>query len=480
MRLFQTAFLALAFAGGEAAAGGRTLQLSLGLAKQRFVSGEYVSLRVSLRNPGAAEVRIPTPFDNRNWQPEYVVRGPGGTHTSNPRLAALPYARPNPPRSQAVLATIAPGGALEGEIPLHRLADLQSPGEYGVSLRLRWGAVRAASPEVAFRVEAVRLRGAALIEDAQGPRILWLQAGDPGALMEEVLFPSVEARGELAIHLLRTVASAHSAATAPFGAPTRPSLSEALHFWVGFREPGALVVMQPGREALRVPVPDGALVAQDPFVTLEGDLDLAMADGRALSLVRLSVERPSARWRLELPEAAAAIAASERLDRKGGRRIAVLAVSRGGLEMSVVDAAAPKRRNPARADDAVAIAGSRIALRIDDSGASRAAVLVLRRGALALFDARFDASGDPVGPPRVADLVDLGESPVAAAATFRPSGEIAWVALLASGALVHSLARTPGPLAGVPIAPLQLYAREASLYLLVQPAVGAPRLQQLF
>jgi hypothetical protein len=480
MRLVSAAFLALAFAGGEAAAAGRTLQISLGLAKQRFVSGEYVSLRVSLRNPGAAEVRIPTPFDNRNWQPEYVVRGPGGTRTFNARTAALPSALPKPPQSQAVLATIAPGAALEGEIPLHRLADLQSPGEYRVSLRLRWGAVRAASPEVAFRVEAVRVRGATLIEDAGGARILWLQAGDPGALMEEVLFPSAEARGELAIHLLRTVAPAGPAATAPFGAPIRPSLSEALHFWVGFREPGALVVMQPGREALRAPVPDGALVAQDPFVTLEGDLDVAVADGRALSLVRLSGERPSERWRLEFPAAAFAMAASERLDRKGGRRVAVLSLSRGGLEMSVVDADAPKRRNPARTDGAVSFEGSRLALHIDDSGASRAAVLVLRRRALALLEARFDASGDSVGAPRLEDLVDVDAPPASAAAAFRPSGEIAWAALLAPGSLVHSLARKPGPIPAVPIAPLQLYARDASLHLLVQSAAGAPLLQQLF
>ena len=452
------------------------VQISAGTERDLYVSGEDIRLRISLHNAGSRAVRVPTPFDNRNWEPKYVVRGPRGTRTFSAREAALPQASGTPPRSEAVLIELAPGEKLEREVPLHRMADLRAPGKYAISLRLRWGALQAASQEVVFRVEPARIRGATLIEDPRGVRVLWLQAGQSGLLMEQLFLESVVEPTGLTTHLVRRVAAAPAAATAPFGTPFRESLAEALHYWRGFREPGALVAIGAGDARVRIPVADGALVAQNAFLAPDGAVEIAVADGRTLSLVG----SPGTSWTVELPQAASAIAAAERLDRKGGRKIAVLAAVLDDLELSLVDATARERRPMARAEGTAQLAGSRLALFVADDGSSQAATLVSRGGKAALLQARFDAGGAPIGGVKVDDVPGLDALPTAAAVAFRPSGEIAWAALLSSGAIVSSVSRKPARVSGAVLVPMQLHASERNLYLLVQPADGAPALEQLF
>jgi len=475
MRRLLGVALAMAVGGPALARGKQTLQISLGVARELSVSGEDVSLRISLSNTGVRAVRIPTPFDNRNWEPKYVVRGPGGKRTFSAREVALPHSVGNPPRSQAVLVDLGPGEKLEGEVPLHRMADLRAPGKYAVAVRLRWGKLEAASREVAFRVEPARIRGATLVQDPDGVRVLWLQAGESGLLMEQLFLKSAAEPVGLRTHLLRRVAAAPAAATWPFATPFSESMAEALHYWRGFREPGALVAVGAGELTVRMPVADGALVAQNAFLAPDGAVEVAVVDGQALSLVGAG----GTSWTLELPQAVSAMAAAERLDRKGGRKIALLAAVQDGLELSLVDATARERRAAARAEATAPLAGSRLALHVAEDGSSRAATLVSRGGKAALLQARFDPGGAPIGGVTVEDVPGLDALPAAAAIAFRPSGEVTWAALLPSGAVVSSASRAARRVSGAVLVPMQLHAGERSLYVLVQPADGAPALESM-
>jgi hypothetical protein len=453
------------------ARGKQTLEISLGFARELYLSGEDVSLRISLRNTGPRPIRVPTPFDNRNWQPKYVLRGPKGTRTFSARDVALPNAVRNPPLSEAVLVDLAPGEKLEGEIPLHHFADLRAAGKYAVAVRLRWEVLDAASKELAFRVEPARIRGAALVADLRGPRLLWLHAGGSAALMEQLFVPTVEG---LRVHFVQRVAAASAAATAPFGSPMGAGVPEPGHYWRGFREPGALVAFGPKGTVARIPVADGALVAQNAFGRRDGGVEVAVADGRTLSLLGAS----GASWTMELPHAASAIAATGRPDGKGGRRIAVLAAVQDDLELSLFDTAAQQHRAPTRAQGAAILAGSRLALYIAEDGSSEAATLVTRGGKVALLRARFDprALADEVS---VDDLAGLDASPAASAVAFRPSGEVAWAALLPSGAIASSVSTSVARVSGMVLVPMQVHATQEKLYVLVQPAGTAPTLHPL-
>src|SRR4029077_8004529 len=122
-------------------------------------------------------------------------------------------------------------------------------------------------------------------------------------LMEQLFLESVADPAGLRTHLVRRAAAAPPSATAPFGTPFRESLAEALHYWRGFREPGALVAIGAGESTVRIPLGNAALVAQNAFLAPDGAVELVVADGRALSLVRGG----GTSWTVELPQAASAI-----------------------------------------------------------------------------------------------------------------------------------------------------------------------------
>ena len=470
------------------------MRLWLKLPRQNFVAGEYVPLEVGLRNDGQAPISVPTPFDQRNWQPAYSLRRPSDVAEVrfSARSANLRNADPQPPPEQAILVELAPGAEIVNEVPLQKWADLRAEGEYRLAARLEWNGLAAAADPVAFRIERARVAGAQLVRDERGPRVVWIEAeGEQPRLVEQVFGTQPTFPGEVPTHVARVIGTVPAGAAEPFSPAARSSLAEAMNFWRGWREPTAVAVATADHgTVLRLPVRSDARVVQDPWVAKSGELDVLVREGsrfRDLRFLNPAAGAPREAWSIEVQGEVFEAAAVERLDRSGRRHAAAVSAVDGGVVLwkFFADPAGPGKLEQVRAGEALPLAASRIALEAAESGSCRAAVVYSRlvrrpRSApallLMLLEASFGADGEPHGAPVLTDLVEPGDVPPVAAACCFHQDRVVFAALLADGRLLHNAGGSGAQkLPGRPLVPLQLLSFHRDVQVLVVPEQGGPQ-----
>jgi hypothetical protein len=470
------------------------MRLWLKLPRQDFVAGESVPLQVGLRNDGQTAISVPTPFDQRNWQPAYSLRRlPDATEVRfSARSASLRGADPQPSAEHAILIELPPGAEIVKDVPLQKWADLRAEGEYRLAARLEWNGLVAAADPVAFRIERARVGGAQLVLDEEGPRMLWIEAdGDRPRLIEHFYGTHPTFPGEVRRQVVRVVGAVPAGAAEPFSPAARSSPAEALNFWRGWVEPAAVAVATADHATiLRLPVRSDAHSVQDPWMSPSGELDVLVREGSRLRVLRYpkpSAGAPREAWSAAVPGEVFEAAAAERLDRSGRRHAAAVSAIDGGVVVwkLFADAAGPGKLEQVRAGEALPLAGSRIALDPAENGSCRAAVVyqrVLRRPGnvralmLTLLQAGFGANGEPDGAPKLTDLVEPGEVPAVAAACCFHQDRMVFAALLADGRLLHNAGGSGvQTIAGRTLVPLQLLSFGRDVHVLIVPEQGGPQ-----
>ncbi len=467
------------------------MEIELGLPKSGFLAGEDLTLQVTVRNTGAAPVRLPDPFHSFNWQPTYTVRGPGhpAGKTFSFRSAVMTSAAPTGDEAKAPMIELAPGASASSGVPLHQWVPLGVAGRYTVSAHLAWKGLDASSQPVAFEIEQPVPAGLQLVVDEQGSRALWLHRGATRSLLVEQHFQEREAMpGVVRTHVQVVVAEAPLAATTPFSPPSHAAAAEMLHFWRGYRDAAGLVALAP-EGPVRWPLPEDGLLVQEPFLLPGGELDALSVRGRSLSFARLPPAggpAPRELWTLSLEEPPLELVSAERIDRRGGRRLAFSSSVQGGVHLSLLELAATQPAPPqhVRAGEALPLPASRPALRLDPEGGARVALVYQRTARrlvglplslVTLLEAQFGPDGAPAGPPVLTDLGEPPGVPVGAVAALPEPGGSIWAVLLADGRVWHSRApQRPQRLPGAALLPLQLLLRGERAYLLVLPPQGGP------
>jgi hypothetical protein len=437
---------------------------------------------------------VPTPFDQRNWQPAYSLRRPSDVAETrfSARSANLRNADPQPPPEQAILVELAPGAEIVNEVPLQKWADLRAEGEYRLAARLEWNGLAAAADPVAFRIERARVAGAQLVGDERGPRVVWIEAeGEQPRLVEQVFGTQPTFPGEVPTHVVRVIGTVPAGAAEPFSPAARSSLAEAPDFWRGWREALAVAVATVDHgTVLRLPVRSDAHIVQEPWMSRTGELDVLVREGnrfRDLRFVNPAAGAPREAWSTEVPGEVFEAAAEERLDRNGRRHAAALCAVEGGVVLwkFFADPAAPGKPQQVRAGEALPLAGSRIALDPAENGSCKAAVVyqrVVRRPRsapsvmLTLLEAAFGANGEPSGAPALTDLVEPGDVPPVAAACCFHQDRVVFAALLADGRLLHNAGGSGAQrVTGRPLVPLQLLSFHRDVHVFVLPERGGPQ-----
>jgi hypothetical protein len=469
------------------------MRLWLKLPRQSFIAGEYVPLQVGLRNDGPAAVSVPTPFDNRNWQPAYSIWGPrdAAEVRFTARSKSMPTADPQPPAEQAILMDLAPGAEVVDEIPLQRWADLRSEGEYRLAARLDWNGLAATSEPVTFRIERAPVAGAQVVVDERGPRAVWIEAeGDPPRLVEQLFGTQPTFPGEVPTHVVRVIGTVPAGAGEPFSPSTRSSIAEGMHFWRGWREPEAIAAATADHATvLRWPVPSDTHVVQVPWKSKTGELDVLVRERnrfRLLRFVKPAAGTPREVWSTEVPGEVFETAAAERIDRTGRRHAAAVCAVDGGVVLCkfFADPDAAGKLFEVRAGDAAPLQGSLVALDPAENGSCRAAVVYGRlvrrpRSApallLMLLEAAFGANGEPSVAPVLTDLVEPDVPPVAAACCFHED-RVVYAALLSDGRLLHNAGGSGVQnLPGRPLVPLQLLSFHRDVHVFLVPERGGPQ-----
>ncbi|HEY4187460.1 MAG TPA: hypothetical protein VGP07_20455, partial [Polyangia bacterium] len=305
------------------------MEIAVALSKPRFLNREAIELRVRIGNPGPTAIDVPNPEDNRNAQPVYTVTGP--SHPMGHRFHFRQVARHDPfpagGSEPGMTVVLAPGAALEAELPLQALVGFPVPGVHTLVAALEAvgdeGVVRAVSPPVQFVVERPAIQSMELALDdglqASSPiRVLCLTGEAPArapALYQAIFREERPDLGEIALAALVPLADPEPRATSVVAAWSNHARLDRLHDRFGWRGPRSDLGLHrlpegplPGPllpdETMRLVRP--ALLAESGAVTvvaIGGDAESGANTLRTFALLDGGPLPAADRWRLALPAA---------------------------------------------------------------------------------------------------------------------------------------------------------------------------------
>lgn len=481
------------------------MEIELRLPKADFIPKEEITVRASLRNNGPAPLTVAHPFDNRNWQPVFQVKGPSYPHSFafTLRTMATEDKRLEPQGLAPVMVTIKPGETISSELPFHTYLNLSQPGEYEVVARYLWGQTEAKSDPLRFRIQPASVVAAALAADigaaAGAPyRALVLQNGGGAKRLYEEFF--VEERpdlGEVQTDSLVPQGEVGAAAARVFSPWSNFNRNELPFNWQVWTDSGRLFA-----KALIAPEPSiydlgEATVLRPPLMGPGGHLEVfALADGgRELRWVhfpspdmRGGAGPPRMEWALPVTPAAQTGRCTLAPRAAGGGWHVILASQAGdSVTLQYINASmVPGDGGPLtiQIQQAHLVPGSEPAIQAIDTGDIEIAVLVQRDRTLRdLAIARFKIDGTlrKAGEVQVTEVGQLPGAVRAGAAVFsvdpKRARQLSWLVLMRDGRVLSSSTPTkPYALDSRVVLPLELLPVSAYTYLLTIARDGLPAL----
>lgn len=473
------------------------VKLDLGLPKDRFILGEGIDVRVKLTNPGPGSVQTPSFWRVGQAGLTMTLKGPG--------IGAAGETFTQPAPAGGALKTqvepLAAGNTRTIEFSLPHYRPLTQPGKYTLAARVDGGTWNAASAEVSFTVESGAIVGAAIAVDVgvSSDRVLraaFLRESPPGRTLEESFM--YEARpdlGEINYKRTRSVGTAGAEAREPFCPWTNYDRASELWSWDGWREGSALLALPGGAtQPQRIDLGSrSARLIRPALMSDKGTLDVAIisADGGKLEMIRFrSPDAPqpgpaAVVWSVALPSPAVAARWTLGSIAKGSvRRLVVTTQEKDGLAMHMLDAGDGTKTNPLRTvtlAKAYALREAEPAIRVDDDGATHAAVICAlneERTEFGVVDAVFPADPAAKGTIAATTIKNIGADFARATTAYRVAtmGPMTreWLIQFHTGEITFSEApdaRTSLP--APPAFPLQLLRMSETTYvLLIHPKDG--------
>ena len=487
------------------------MEINITLPQQRFLTAEAIPLRVALTNPGATAVDVPDPLHEVNWQPTFLLTGPGhppAGRVFSARAAMLDDLTQAPAGVEPVLCKIAPGQSFVRTLPLHQWLGLSTPGQYQVAASLDWRGLAARSPTVSFTLEQLNVHGfdvgvdQGFISKRQIPAA-WLHQGARQRHLYSAVF--TEERPDLAevtpptAKYLQDTGADATDLLVPW---TNFDRNEGFHHWFAWREGSRLFarsLLSKEPVALDLGRPPERLI-RPALLAPSGELDILVLSGGGRELLLARFPAPSNEgvpapgrvlWRLPLPGVAAGARVALASRALANMRRAVLVSQEADtLILSLLDtgkADGPGELKMARVRGVRALAHSEPGLWIDAAGRTRAAVLCEKPSedaqrkdrSLALASVTFGPDGAVQAEATATALASLGVAVKSATVGFAivdTQARLDWAALLENGLVIHQHSGGEARDLGAPPAmPLALLPRAKASYLLTLHPTEGPR-----
>jgi hypothetical protein len=465
-----------------------------------------MTVKAWLHNNGSAAVTVPNPFDNRNWQPVFQVKGPsyprGFAFTL--RTIATDDKRLEPTGLQPAMVTIQAGQTISSDLPFHSYLKLSEPGEYEITARYHWGGGDATAPSARFRIRPLSIVAASLAADIGGgggtpfSALVLQDGGGSKTLYEEFFVEDRPDLGEIFTDSLLPQREIGPAAARVYSPWANFDRSGVPYNWQVWTEGGRLFA-----EAVLAAEPQSydigdAAVLRPPLMGTKGDLEVfALANGGSeLQWIHFSApdmhgvesRPPLLEWRAPLTPAAQSGRCTLAPPNSGGSWHVVLAAQSGSsVSLHYVNSAmASGKGAPVTLEipQAHLLPANEPAVQAIDASDVEVAVLVQRDRDLAIARVKIDATALIAGEVRV---TTLGQAPgtVRAAATVfsldpRRARQLSWMVLMRDGrALTSSSPKKPYALERPVMVPLELLPVSAYTYLLTIARDGLPELMPM-